>query len=314
MDYGATITSITIKDKSDQPVSIACGFDAFDDYFSPEYKANAPYFGCTVGRYSSQIKNAQFQLNGTTYQLASNCGGNNLHGGDVGFDKKIWKTTPFQNKEEVGLKLELLSSDGDEGFPGDVKVWLQLSLNNHNEIKLAYKAICTKDTPLSLTNHTYFNLSGFERTVEDFIVQVLSNNRLEGDDTGACTGNILDVTGTSEELREGRLVKDVHDFLGDGFENFYIFDNEEASLNRVAQITDTSTQRSLEVFTTEPCMLFYTGKYTSDELKGRTQKNMASTEVSAAKRIVGPMVLILPDRRVQLQKPEKSIRAQQFIN
>ncbi|MBR8534034.1 galactose mutarotase [Carboxylicivirga sediminis] len=267
MDFGATITSITIPGKDDKPVSIACGFDSFDEYFADVYKANAPYFGCTVGRYCSQIKDAKFSLNGVDYQLAANCGDNNLHGGMIGFDKKIWKAKPIGGVGKVGVVFTLISDDMEEGFPGTVKAEVTIELSNDNELILNYKAVSDRDTPLSMTNHTYFNLSGFERSVERFKVQVLSNKRLLSDDTGACLGEVTDVTDTLEDLRNGRIIKDVHESIGDGFEHFYLFDYAEETLSKVARVSDEQSGRTLEVYSTEPCMLFYTGKYTSNELQ-----------------------------------------------
>lgn len=267
INYGATITSIEVPDKKGNLISIACGFDELEDYFSEEYKANSPYFGCTVGRYCSQIKDAKFELEGITYKLADNCGPNNLHGGTIGFDKKIWNAMPFEAENAVGVSFTLTSKDLEEGFPGNVQAEVQMKLTRDNEIMLNYSATTDKATPLSMTNHTYFNLSGFKRSVEDFTVKVNTKELLEMDETGAATGVVKDVSGTIEDLRTGTEVKKVHAELGDGFEHFYVFENPHFKLIEVAEITDKVSGRSLEVRSTEPCMLFYTGKYTSDKLQ-----------------------------------------------
>lgn len=264
MDFGATITSITIPEKDGNPVSMACGFDKFEDYFSEEYKANSPYFGCTVGRYCSQIKDSKFTLDGTEYQLAKNCGENNLHGGTVGFDKRIWEAKAMES--ENAILFSLLSKDMEEGFPGNVEAHVRMKLTDDNEIVLEYEASTDKATPFSMTNHSYWNLSGFQDNVEGFSVKVNSNKLMTADETGAATG-INDISNTVNDLREGRIVKDVHEGNGDGFEHFYIFDNDQEKLNPVAEVEDKTSGRKLEVFSTEPCMLFYTAKYMSDELK-----------------------------------------------
>lgn len=266
LDLGATISSITIPGKGNKPTSIACGFDTLDGYFSEEYKANSPYFGCTVGRYCSQIKDAKFNLDGTTYQLATNCGDNNLHGGTVGFDKRMWEATPIESDGKIGVQFQLKSADMEEGFPGNVEAAVVMLLSNDNEIILNYSATTDKTTPLSMTNHSYWNLSGFKTKVEGFKVQVNTNQLQEMDDTGAGTGKVLDVTGTANDLREGKIIKDVHDAVG-GFEHFYVFDNKNEDLIQTAKVEDPESGRSLEVYSTEPCMLFYTAKYMSDELK-----------------------------------------------
>ncbi len=266
MNYGATITDVTIPGENDKAVSIVCGFDNFDSYFGEGYKANAPYFGCTVGRYSAQIKDSKFTLDGQEYQLNANCGANNLHGGTVGFDKKMWDAEEVKTDNAVGVKFSLLSQDMEEGYPGNVNVEVTMLLTRKNEIKIDYNATTDKATPLSLTNHSYWNLSGFKQNVEGFIAQVNTNTRLAGDETGACTGEILDLSGKADDLREGKKIGEVHEELG-GFEHFYTFDNPNCDLNQTAEFTDPESGRKLEIYTTEPCMLLYTAKYMSDDLK-----------------------------------------------
>jgi len=267
MTYGATINSIEVTDDKGDLVSIACGFDKLEDYFSEEYLANSPYFGCTVGRYCSQIKDATFELGGSSYQLSDNCGPNNLHGGTRGFDKRIWDAEPYEADNAVGVTFTLLSKDMEEGFPGNVEARVRMQLTNDNEIVLDYYATTDKSTPLSMTNHTYFNLSGFKKSVENFIVKVNSKDLLELDETGATTGVINDVSRTAEDLRSGLKVRKGHEELGDGFEHFYVFENADFKLQPLAEISDKDSGRSLEVISSEPCMLFYTGKYTSDDLQ-----------------------------------------------
>ncbi|MGO4917919.1 aldose epimerase family protein [Maribacter spongiicola] len=265
-NYGATITSIQIPDSNGKLKEIACGFDTIEGYFSDNYKANSPYFGSTVGRYCSQIKDAKFSLNGKTYDLAGNCEPNNLHGGVVGFDKRIWDTT-FEDNDQSTIKMSLLNKDMEEGFPGNVQVDVSFTLTDDNELKIDYNATTDADTPLSITNHTYFNLEGFSETVENHNAQVCTNKRLELDDTGAATGKIVNIENQADDLRVSKRIGDVHDAINDGFEHFYVFDNEKADLNQVASISSEKEQIRLDVFSTEPCMLLYTGKYTSDDLK-----------------------------------------------
>lgn len=263
INYGATITSLKVPNSKGDIENIACGFDTLEGYFGDEYKANAPYFGGTIGRYCSQIKDSKFTLNGKEFNLAKNCGENNLHGGAVGFDKRIWDAEVIQN----GVKMSLLSKDLEEGFPGDVEVSVTFTLTDANELKIDYAGTPNQDTPLSMTNHTYFNLNAFSSTVEGFTAKVNTNKRHEMDDTGAATGVIADVSGQVDDLRDGKIIGDVHAAMGDGFEHFYLFDNPDFELQEVAQISSEESGRSLTVSSTEPCMLLYTGKYTSDALQ-----------------------------------------------
>ena len=266
MNYGATITSIQVPGTDSFPVSLACGFDNFEGYFSKTYKDNSPYFGCTVGRYCSQIKNLGFELNGEYFRLANNCGANSLHGGAVGFDKRVWAGEVLEPSAGVGVKFSLHSEDMEEGFPGNVEASVMFVLNEANEILMEYNAASDKDTPLSMTNHTYFNLSGFKNDILSHSVSVFSSKKLELDETGAATGVIVDVEDRMDDLRSGEIIRDVHARLGTGFEHFWVFDEFGDKLLPIAEVTDMESGRVLQVESTEPCMLFYTGMYTSDEL------------------------------------------------
>ncbi|MBG7630117.1 MAG: galactose mutarotase [Bacteroidetes bacterium] len=266
-NYGATVTSLIVPNSKGKLENIACGFDTLEGYFGEEYKANSPYFGSTVGRYCSQIKDAKFTLNGKEYQLAANCGDNNLHGGVVGFDKRVWSAEVVENNKEASVKMTLTSKDLEEGYPGNVEVSVQFTLTENNELKIDYSATPDQDTPLALTNHTYFNLNGFSSTVEDHIAQVNTSKRQAMDETGAGTGEIVNVEGKADDLRVGKKIGNVHEAMGEGFEHFYVFDNPNFDLQEVANIKSPASGRSLTVLSTEPCMLLYTGKYTSNEIK-----------------------------------------------
>jgi aldose 1-epimerase len=312
MDFGATITSITIPDSNGKPVSIACGFDKFDDYFSDEYKANSPYFGCTVGRYCSQIKDARFEIEGKTYELATNCGPNNLHGGTVGFDKKVWESIAFESKDELGVIFNVFSADLEEGFPGNVEATVTVKLTNKNEIIFDYSAKSDKATPMSMTNHSYFNLSGFQENVEGYTVKVNADKLITIDDTGAATG-VQDISGTINDLREGRTVGSVQSDLGDGFEHFYIFDNDAQNLNRVAEVEDKESGRKLEVFSTEPCMLFYTAKYMSDALRRNNNEKYGKYQAFACETHRWPNGPNLKNSPCSILKPGEKFTSKTII-
>lgn len=266
INYGATITTINVPNSKGEIENIACGFDTLDGYFGKEYVENSPYFGGTIGRYCSQIKDAKFSLNRKEYQLANNCGDNNLHGGTVGFDKKLW-SVELPEIETPTVIMKLQSKDLEEGYPGNVAVSVTFSLNDKNELAIAYNATPDQDTPLSLTNHTYFNLNGFSTTVETHIARVNTDKRQAMDATGAGTGEILNIQGQADDLTSGKKIGNVHAELNDGFEHFYVFDNVDFKLEEVAHINSEESGRSLTVYSQEPCMLLYTGKYTSDAIK-----------------------------------------------
>jgi len=263
-NYGATITSISVLDQNGNRQELACGFDTFEGYFGEDYKANAPYFGCTVGRFASRIKDGKFSIDGQEYTLAVNNGSNHLHGGLVGFDKKIWQAEP---NDDGSLAMSLTSPDMEEGFPGTVQVKVTFSLTEENELIIQYEATTDKTTPLSLTNHTYFNLSGFEQTIENHISQIDAAEFLQPDATNVPVGEVAKVEGTAADLRTGKRLGDCFAEMETGFEHYYTFDKTPNELTKVATFKDPASGRSLEIKTTEPGALFYTGYFTSDQLQ-----------------------------------------------
>ncbi|MDW7691414.1 aldose epimerase family protein [Flammeovirgaceae bacterium SG7u.111] len=262
MTYGATITSISIPGENDKRVELACGFDSLEGYFSDAYKANAPYFGCTVGRFASRIKDGKFTLEGKEYSLATNNDPNHLHGGIVGFDKKVWQA------KEVGpnsVEMSLESADMEEGYPGNVKVSVQFTLTEDNKIEIDYKGETDKATPLSLTNHTYFNLSGFAETIENHLAKIVSDTLLVPDETGVPVGEEAAVTEV-DDLRTSKKLGDLFKEMETGYEHFYALP-ADGEVKTVAEFDHPTSGRKLEVLSNEPGLLFYTGYFTSDELK-----------------------------------------------
>ncbi len=263
-NYGGTVTSIVIPDRDGNRGDIACGFDTLDSYFSEAYKANSPYFGCLVGRYAARIKDGKFTVDGQPYQVATNDGPNHLHGGMVGFDKRVWDAEMQGDGDSCALRLSLASPDGDEGYPGTVKVTVEFRLTQENELQIDYTAETDRATPLSLTNHTYFNLNGFTDKVLDHTVHIQSDRCLVPDETNVPVGEEQDVTRTACDFRSAKRLGDSFEELPNGFEHYYVF--PELAGSPVAVISDDVSGRSLEVRTSEPGMLFYTGYYTSDGL------------------------------------------------
>ncbi len=161
MTYGGIVTSLKVPDKNGKFADIVLGFDSLDGYVNPAYVKGCPYFGALIGRYGNRIGGAKFTLEGQTYTLATNNGPNSLHGGLKGFDKVVWQVKEAEVGEH-GPKLELtyLSKDGEEGFPGNLKVKATYTLTEDNALQLKFKATTDKPTICNLTHHSYFNLSG----------------------------------------------------------------------------------------------------------------------------------------------------------
>lgn len=266
-NYGGTVTSIVVPDKDGGSADVVCGFDTIDSYFSEEYKGNSPYFGCLVGRYAARIKDGKFTVSGKNHQVATNDGPNHLHGGIKGYDKCIWDGEIADEGGDSVLNMSLTSPDGDEGYPGTLAVKVEYRLTSNNELRIRYLATTDADSPVSLTNHTYFNLSGFQDNVLNHTFQLSSDRFLEPDETNVPVGAETAVAGTVCDFNEPKRIGDCFEELPLGFEHYYVFSKDPAALEKVAELSEPKSGRTLEVYSSEPGTLFYTGRYTSDELK-----------------------------------------------
>ncbi len=261
MDYGVTVTSILIPNSDGTKDNVVCGFDTLEGYFSEEYKANAPFFGSTVGRYCSTIKDAKYD----DVVLTANCDTHNLHGGVVGFDKRMWS---LKSCEESSLIFSLISEDGDQGYPGEVVAEVTISLCDDNSLSFSYKATTTKRTPFTMTNHTYFNLSAFRESIEGHTVQVDSTVRVPLLYEGTFEESCVSVAGQIDDLTTAKVIGDVHSRLGSGFEHYFLYEGGmQPTARKVATFAYAPLNRSVDVLTTEYGGLFYTGIYTSDNLQ-----------------------------------------------
>lgn len=265
MNYGATLTSLTVPDAEKGKINLVCGFNNLDGYLSPEFLDNSPYFGATVGRYAATIQDGCYE----TYELSKNAGEHTLHGGAEGFDKKVWEVKEYYTTQDLAVvEFILNSSDGDQGFPGHLKVSLTFKLSNDNDLSFNYKVTTDQRTPISLTNHTYYNLSGFAENVENHFVKINSTKSYPLDAKGNYSENIIDHSGNALDLSKTVRVGDVHQKLGEGIECYYLFDKKNnGDFAKVAEVTYPSSNRKIEISTSEPGMLFYTAKYTSDFLR-----------------------------------------------
>ena len=225
-DYGATISSIIIPDKQGNTDNVVCGFDTLAGYFQEAYLANSPYFGCTVGRYAARIKDASFSIEGKPYPLAANAGPNHIHGGMSGFDKKMWKASILDTMENPAVKMKLVSPHMEEGYPGNLEIAVIFSLNNQNELSIHYTAQTDQITPISLTNHTYFNLTGFKKDILSHTAQIYSEEFLPVDETDVPLGGTEKVNGSATDLRKPKVIGDAFSALPKGFEHFYLFHNQ----------------------------------------------------------------------------------------
>lgn len=264
MTYGATLVSLTAPDRKGHMANVVLGFDN-----AAPYVAGVPFYGATIGRFANRIADGQFTLDGKTYHLPKNDGPNSLHGGSKGFDKRLWKAEPFESAQGPGVKFTYVSADGEEGYPGEVTVHVTYQLRNDNALSIAYEATTTKATPINLTNHAYFNLSGdFNKPILDEVVQIHAEKFTPVNDKLIPTGELRPVAGTPFDFRKPMVIgarieaKDEQITFARGYDDNWVLEKPHAgAMTTAALVTDPGTGREIEVKTTEPGIQFYTGNF-----------------------------------------------------
>lgn len=265
IEFGATVLKLKTADKNGVIDDIVLGYDNLDGYIN-----DVSYFGATVGRVASRMGGAQFTLDGEKYELTPNTlpdfGKNQLHGGVKGFNKGVWKGEEFENKNKVGVILSYISKDGEEGYPGNLSCQVKYTLNNENELGVEYYAQTDKPTIVNLTHHSYFNLKG-EGSGNVLNQQVLINadKYTPLSDDLLPTGQIENVNGPYDftELRSiASQIDDMQLPKYKGYDTNYVVKHKEPNaLDFAAKAVDLSSGRVMEVFTTQPCMHFYTSNF-----------------------------------------------------
>lgn len=261
MTYGAIITSVKTPDRDGKMDNIVL--------FKPtvaDYEAGHPYFGAVVGRYGNRIAKGKFTLDGKEYTLATNNDVNHLHGGDAGFDKKVWTAEPIEGEGVVGVKMSLVSPDGDEGYPGELTVACEYTLNNDNQLKMDYTATTDAATPVNVTNHAYWNLSGAgSGPITDDVMLINASNYIPVDETLIPTGEIAPVADTVMDFTTSHPIGDkIGEVEGGGYDHCYVLDRGDAADDELvlcAEVTDPKTGRTMKIETTEPGVQFYTGNF-----------------------------------------------------
>jgi len=266
-NFGGTITSFITADKHGNASSIIIGFDSLRDYLR-----HPPYFGAIIGRYGNRIGNGHFSLDGVTYRLAANNGKNHLHGGIKGFDKVVWDPTVPQDSIP-SLLLKYISKDGEEGYPGNLTTTVQYTLTDEDALRIDYTASTDRATPVNLTNHSYFNLSGdVSNTILNESLSIDADYYTPVDSSLIPTGRIDPVRHTPFDFSVAKIIGRGIDSVKGGYDHNWVLNKKDSGLQKVAVLSDTASGRTLEVFTTQPGLQFYTGNFLDGQFNNRDGK------------------------------------------
>ena len=273
-NYGGIIVSLRMPDADGNLEDIVLGYDSLAGYVRQN-----PYFGAIIGRYGNRIANGTFELDGETYNLATNDGSNHLHGGIKGFDKVVWAAESFENATGSGIIFSYTSPDGEEGYPGTLDATVTYTLTDENELIFNYMASTDKATPVNLTQHTYFNLAGEgEGDILSHVLQLNADAFTPVDETLIPTGELRPVENTPFDFREptaigARIESDTEQIrFGLGYDHNFVLRREgasEDSLVLAASVYEPSSGRLMEVFTTEPGVQFYSGNFLDGSIVGK---------------------------------------------
>jgi aldose 1-epimerase len=278
MTYGAIVLSLETPDRNGKSADIVLGYNTL-----AEYLKDTPYFGAIVGRYGNRIANGKFSVDGKEYTLATNnepggikC---SLHGGLKGFDKVVWHGEALAKEGAQGVKFTYTSKDGEEGYPGNLKVSVTYWLTNDNEWRIDYEATTDKATPLNITQHSYFNLKGEGNgDILDHVLTFKASKFTPATVGLIPTGELRSVTGTPFDFTSahsiGERVKsdDEQMKFGGGYDHNWVLDEQSGKLALAATVHEPTTGRVLEVLTTEPGLQFYCGNFLDGKNIGKSGK------------------------------------------
>jgi len=266
-NYGGIITSIITPDKKGRSGDIVLGYDSLD-----QYVRNNPYFGAIVGRYANRIAGGRFSLYGKEYRLATNNGRNHLHGGVQGFDKVVWDATEFSDSLKAGVVMTYLSRDGEEGYPGNLRVTVTYTLDNKDELTTLIEAETDKATPVNLCNHTYFNLSEADTNILGHVLTLVASQFTEVNDELIPTGNLPPVTSTPMDFKVATSIGSRLSEVKGGYDQNYVLDKKPGELSLAAILFDPGSGRELRILTTQPGVQFYSGNFLDGTIKGKGGK------------------------------------------
>jgi aldose 1-epimerase len=271
--YGGIVVSLTAPDKAGKYEDVVYGMADLAGYTTDP---KPPFFGALIGRYGNRIGHAAFKLEGKTYNLSKNDGDNTLHGGALGFDKRVWKAKP-KNGAEQALELTYVSNDGEEGFPGTLTATVVYTLTGKNELKIDYIAKTDKPTVVNLTNHSYFNLAG-DGTILNHQVMINADRFTPVDKGLIPTAELRAVKGTPFDFTTATAIGERIDQndeqlkFGRGYDHNWVLNRTGAGSMKAAEVYEPKSGRVMEVWTTEPGLQFYTGNFLDGTIHGKGGK------------------------------------------
>lgn len=269
MNYGGIVTHLKVPDRNGNFGDVVLGYDNLEGYLK-----ETPYFGALIGRYGNRIAKGKFTLNGKEYSLATNNGPNALHGGLKGFDKVVWEPKVIASTEGPSLELNYVTADGEEGYPGTLKVKAVYTLTDDNALKLDFTATTDKDTVVNLTQHSYFNLAGRGDNL-NHSVMIDADRFTPVDSTLIPTGELRPVQGTPFDFRTPTTIgarinqNDEQLKFGGGYDHNWVLNKPTGQMGLAARVTEPTTGRVLEVYSTEPGLQFYTGNFLDGKITGK---------------------------------------------
>jgi aldose 1-epimerase len=259
MNWGATLLDVNVPDRDGKLANVNLCFDSLEPYLSGH-----PYFGSTVGRFCNRIDGGRFAIDGKQYQVTTNAGKHHIHGGKVNFTYQFWEAESYESGDAIGVRFQLISPDGQEGYPGTVTTTVDYSWNDNNELKIAFTATTDAPTHVNLTNHSYWNLAGAgSGSAMDHIATIQADQSLDVDVDLIPTGKLNDVEGTVLDFRTPTRLGDRVDQLSatKGYDHCYVVRGETGSLRPAAHVVDPDSGRVLEIETTQPGMQLYTANH-----------------------------------------------------
>ncbi len=254
MSYGATLTSVQVPDRDGKLAEVTLNLDSLEDYL-----AGHPCLGSVCGRFANRIAKGKFTLDGQEYTLAVNNGPNHLHGGKIGFNKVVWTSGPAPFENSVGVTFTYHSRDGEEGYPGNLTAKVTYSLTGDDELRIEYVAMADKATPINLTNHAYWNLGGIgSGSVLNHQLMLKAARFLPVDDTQIPVGRLDPVAGTPMDFTEPKSIGSRIEQVPGGYDHCFVVDRQDDSLVLAGRLSDPSSGRVMEVYTTQPGVQVYT--------------------------------------------------------